>query len=303
MNSANNFHEVSYELHEKHHEITGELSALQQSWFTEDTVDYWRHERFYKTIVPLLKHNTNAKWITIGDGRFGLDSIKLKKIEPALDILPTDISPSSLEYAKQHGMITKYARVNAEAIDFPDNSFDFAFCKEAYHHFPRPFLALYEMLRVAKQAVIFIEPNEHYFKPLAGKWLKFLKNSIKKMIGKTVYHTDHWHYETVGNYIYSMSKREIEKVALGLNYPAIAYQYLNDYYEEGVEFGKKENNSKIFRRIKNKIKMNNIKCKLGLNVYSNIVVVIFKKMPDKILTEELRSSGFTVSELPQNPYV
>jgi hypothetical protein len=58
----------------------------------------------------LLKHNINAKWITIGDGRFGLDSIKLKKIEPALDILPTDISPSSLEYAKQHGMIIKYAR-------------------------------------------------------------------------------------------------------------------------------------------------------------------------------------------------
>jgi hypothetical protein len=90
------------------------------------------------------------------------------------------------------------------------------------------------MLRVAKQAVIFIEPNEHYFKPLTGQFLKILKNSIKKMIGKTVYHTDHSHYETVGNYIYTMSKREIEKVALGFKTTGHAYRYINDYYEEGV---------------------------------------------------------------------
>jgi hypothetical protein len=44
--------------------------------------------------------------------------------------------------------------------------------------------------------------------------------------------------------------------------------------------------------------MNDLKCKLGLNVYANIVIVIFKEMPDKLLTEELRRTGFTVSELP-----
>jgi hypothetical protein len=48
--------------------------------------------------------------------------------------------------------------------------------------------------------------------------------------------------------------------------------------------------------------MNDLKCKLGLNVYANIVIVIFKEMPDKLLTEELRRTGFTVSELPRNPY-
>jgi SAM-dependent methyltransferase len=40
-----------------------------------------------------------------------------------------------------------FQKENAEQLSFEDESFDFVLCKEAYHHFPRPMIALYEMIR------------------------------------------------------------------------------------------------------------------------------------------------------------
>src|SRR5688572_1586710 len=134
MESTKNFHELSYDLHKKHNVLEGnELSTMQKSWFRTDTVDYWRYNRMYIPITPLLKNFQKSKWITIGDGRFGLDSIKLKKIEPSLEITPTDISSDLLEDAKAKGLIEKYSTENAEKLSFLDNSFDFSFCKESFH--------------------------------------------------------------------------------------------------------------------------------------------------------------------------
>lgn len=300
--SVSNFHEISYKLHQKNNAIENSgLSEVQKSWFREDNVDYWRHERMYQFIAPILKKN--SKWITIGDGKFGLDSIKLKKIEPSLDILPTDISPQSLEFAKNSGLISKYDIVNAEAINFPDNEFDYSFCKESFHHFPRPYIALYEMIRVSKKGIVFIEPNEHYFRPVIEDTFLFFKNLIKKIFRKNIPHRDTWNYESVGNYIYSMSKREMEKVALGLNLPAIAYKYFNDYYEAGVESAKKDISSRVFRKVKKKINSKDRACKYGLTINSSIALIIFKEMPGKTEIDNLKSNGFEFIKLPRNPYV
>ena len=35
---------------------------------------------------------------------------------------------------------------------FEDNSFDIVFTKESMHHWPRPYLGIYEMLRVAAKS-------------------------------------------------------------------------------------------------------------------------------------------------------
>jgi ubiquinone/menaquinone biosynthesis C-methylase UbiE len=302
MKPSTSFQELSYKLHERHNIIeNGGLSDFQKSWFREDNVDYWRHERMYQAITPIL--TTNSKWITIGDGRFGLDSIKLKKIEPSLDILPTDISTESLEFAKQAGLITRYERVNAEAIEFSDNEFDYSFCKESFHHFPRPYIALYEMIRISKKGVVFIEPNERYFQPFLLDSIYSFKNFIKNLLGMNIVHRDFWNYETVGNYIYSLSKREMEKVALGLNLPAIAYKYFNDYYETGVEFAKKEISSRVFRKVKRKINSRDKACKYGLATNSSITVIIFKEMPESSEIAGLKANGFKFIQLPRNPYV
>ena len=304
MDETANFQETSYLLHETHHTLkNGELSDDQKSWLREDTVDFWRHDRMYKPLTPLLKNNPKTKWITVGDGRLGLDSIRLKKIEPSLDILPVDISTDLLEHAKRNGLINNYSRENAEKLSFPDNTFDFALCKESYHHFPRPFIALYEMLRVASNAVILIEPNDHYYSSFIRKAYLNFRNSVKRLLKKQVYHIDYWYYEDSGNYIYTLSKREVEKIALGLNFPAIAYLYFNDYYETGVEFEKQGRNSTLFRKVKGKIATTNWKTKIGLNNSSHLIAIIFKTMPGEKLIQSLEENGFTVSQLPRNPYI
>jgi len=76
------------------------------------------------------------------------------------DVFPSDVSGYLLQAAKERGLICGFAIENCENLSFPDASFDYVFCKESLHHFTHPWLALYEMLRVARRAVFCIEPND-----------------------------------------------------------------------------------------------------------------------------------------------
>ena len=50
-------------------------------------------------------------------------------------------------------------QLNAEALDLPDNSFDVVLVQDGLHELRRPVLGLTEMLRVARRAVVVIEPH------------------------------------------------------------------------------------------------------------------------------------------------
>ncbi len=299
-----NFHDLSYLLHENDNPIENEtLTELHQSWFRDDTVGFWRMIRPYNFLRSFLNLQKSTRWLTIGDGRFGIDSMTLKKVEPTLNVLPTDLSIAQLEYAKNQNWIEKFEKVNAEKVPYADNQFDYSFCKESYHHFPRPFYALYEMIRVSKKAIILIEPNDKKDAPIALKLIRQLKIVIKQMLGRKTPSIDTWNYETIGNYIYSISPREFEKVALGLNMPGFAYCYYNDYYEKGVEFAKADAKSPVYKQVLKKIRKADLKCKLGLEVYTSIVTIIFKQKPTGEELSKLKESGFTIVDLPKNPYV
>jgi len=305
------FHKTSYDLHaETFADIDPNRDALKESWFVEDTVDYWRHKRMFDPLLPLLKAHPGSKWLTIGDGRFGLDAIKLRKMEKSLDILPTDISPYLLQRAKAMELIKNYKVENAEDLSFSDDEFDFSFCKESYHHFPRPALALYEMLRVAKTAVVLIEPNDPNvvmpsvmanFSPILKTIRRVIKNRIKLMFGKSIpYYFGK--YETVGNYVYSISEREIEKIALGLDLPVIAFKGINDHYIQGVEFEKATEKSTMFGKVKSEIAKLDKKAEKGLVNYGLLIAIIFKNPIDETLMRELNELKFFIKPLPRNPY-
>ena len=175
-----NFVKNSYEKHTEEFNVAEENELKKQAtWFQEDNVDYWRHFRMIEPVSPLLKLNPGSKWLTVGDGRFGLDSVRLKKIEPSIDVLASDISPYLLEKSKEMGHISKFSVENAERLSFEDDVFDYAFCKEAYHHFPRPQIAVHEMLRVSKKGIVFIEPNDHTDIGLLGKFILNFKSLIR----------------------------------------------------------------------------------------------------------------------------
>jgi ubiquinone/menaquinone biosynthesis C-methylase UbiE len=170
MSSIDEFQSKSYKQHSEHfkeYTLNGDKSAHAKTWLEKDTVDAWRHRRMYQVLDPILVTETKAKWLTVGDGRYGKDSRYIT--EKGGDALATDISGYLLKEAKDLGYITEYKVENAESLSFHDSEFDYVFCKESYHHFPRPMLALYEMLRVAKRGVILVEPNDSY---ITDRYLK-----------------------------------------------------------------------------------------------------------------------------------
>jgi len=296
------FQRTSYQLHQEHFQDKHDPSLLDRT-FNQSTVDFWRHQRMYDTARPLLNHFSECKWLTVGDGRYGKDAVRLKSMSPQIDILPTDISPHLLKQAQKIGLIQEYGQENAESLSYRDDSFDVVFCKEAYHHFPRPYIALYEMLRVARQAVILIEPNDAEDKPL----LRHINLSIRKLLKRALgvdndYHRDTTRFEPVGNYIYSISAREMEKVALGLSLPVVAYKYMNDYYEEGVEDAV-AHSSVLYHKVARRIKRLDLLSRLSLQPYGLLIQIIFKNHPTDQLLKELRDGGFKIVHLPRNPYL
>ena len=300
------FKDTSYEEHTKHFGTINDEDI--QKWSRTDTVDHWRHKRMFDTLLPLLNNNKKNKWLTIGDGRYGIDAQYLQQYSD--NVVASDITGERLKIAKEKGYINEYSVQNAERMTFEDNSFDFILCKETYHHLPRPAIAVYEMLRVAKKGIVFIEPNdENIIIPQTQSfssaffWLKqSFKNLIKKQMKKPAYYNQ-GNYEDVGNYVYSISEREIEKIALGLNYEMVAFKGINDFYIAGVEHEPAVNGNILFEKIKKEILRFDNLVKNGNKKYGLLTAIIFKEMPSENCVKEMKEMGYKVTKLTKNPYL
>lgn len=294
--------------------LTNEKEAIHESWFNENTTDFWRHKRMYETIAPLANYYSNVPWLTVGDGRFGLDAIRLKKIFPLKHIFPTDIGENMLRISKERGFIETYGIENAERLSFTDNSYDVVFCKEAFHHFPRPYLALYEMLRVSKKAVVMIEPAEKLIvngvksKPYILSAIQLL---ISKILGKNyqpyvpaINQLSH-SFEEAGNYLYAVSIRELEKLVHGMDLGGLAWKGFNDVYEKGCEFEEAKPGNPLFDKLSKAIAYGDELCNTHppFHQHNMVSVILFKLKPDTAVLQELKRAGFNLPTIHKNPYV
>ena len=302
INTSDSFNEKSYQTHSGHFEKYrkgGSRAALARTWLDQNTVDFWRHNRHYKALDPILIHEKNSNWLTVGDGRFGRDAKYI--LDQGAEALATDISDSLLKEAKDEGYIKHYKKENAESLSFEGSEFDYTFCKESYHHFPRPMIALYEMLRVSKKGILLLEPNDDFISDsfLAGL-SRNIKIVIKRFLGKIA---NKHSFEETGNFVYRVSQREMEKVALGLNCRYVAIKGYNDIYLEGAEYENISANGPLQKKIKTMIKIADFLCKLRLMTYTLLAIYIFKEQPSNQILQELTKSGFKVIDLPKNPYI
>ena len=300
-NSTQSFQEKSYESHTKHfdkYSSGGKEEKHAKTWFEKDTVDAWRHQRMYHILDPILKVQS-SRWLTVGDGRYGKDAKYI--IDNGCKALATDISDALLQEAKNLGFVNDIKKENSESLSFNDLEFDYVFCKESYHHFPRPMLALYEMLRVAEKGVILIEPTDRYINDSVTDVLfRNLINLTKRLLGKKASKHD---FEDSGNYVFRISRREIEKVSLGLNYKIVAFKGINDAYLKGVEFEKLSEKGPLLKKVRAIIFIRDLLCKLGLMNYQLLASIIFKKKPSNSLMQDLQKAGYEIINLPENPYI
>jgi len=272
--------------HDKNHQ-----PLTNQDGLDANSVGAWRHLRMYELIHPLLKSAKGKKWLTIGDGRYGHEAHYIEQHGGIA--LATDISTTRLSYAQKIGYIKKYKRANAEKLPFADDSFNYALCKESYHHFPRPIIALYEMLRVAKDAVVLIEPND--VNKRGFSWARLW--SVEK-VGTQVDR-----FEISGNYVYGITRRELIKIACGIGLPTIAFSGIDDHYIKGVEEELLEQRGPLFRKITFLLKLLDLAFKIGIRDRSLLSAIIFKRKPSRAVRESLVSAGYNIIDLPKNPYL
>lgn len=273
---------------------------LGDAWREKNTLDYWRHERLRNSVKPIIEENYNATWLTVGDGRYGTDANHLLNMG-AKNVHCSDISDCLLKIGASIGFINEYSTQNAEALSFKNDDFDYVLCKDAFHHFPRPYLALNEMFRVARKAVILIEPRDH---KIDKAFFSLVYNGIRILLKRG---TNEHGFEEIGNYVYSTSERELEKFLLGQHYRLIAYNPVNDAYQEGIEFinadEKNVRNRIITIKIKFKIFLLNLMTILQLMNSGVLRVALFKEKPSDSLIERMKLFGWKFRELPKNPYI
>ena len=295
--NTSSFIDKSYSLHQEHlakqdQQGKDPLERIK----SPKNINHWRHERMYTPLLALIR--PNDKWVTIGDG-VGTDAYWLA--QQGVDVVATDIGDAVLKKAHEEGFIRKFDQQNAERISYADNAFEFSLCKEAYHHFPRPYLAVYEMLRISRKGIIFIEPQDPVMKvPL----LLFLKNVLYKfnpaLLSKIW--KNQYSFEEVGNYVYKISEREIEKIAMGIGLPAIACKGINDFYDGSAQMNQFPPDPAYFNKVKRKIAFRDLLCRWGIIPYRLLCCVIFKEKRSAPEIQALEREGYQYIELPPNPY-
>ena len=282
----------SYEQHAQLEQRQADGEQMPACFTAPNTVDAWRHRRMHEMLTPLIEASSGAKWITLGDGNYGSDAYYLQ--QKGVDVLASSLTDHTLKIAADKGYLKKVAAVNAEQIPYDNESFDFVLCKEAYHHFPRPAIAFYEMLRVAKIAVVLIEPYDG-----PKRLLDRIKEPMKKLLwGKS----ETIHFEPSGNFIYRIPPTEMGKKLAAMGYAAIAYKTFNDIYLPG--FGKSKEGASaghVVTRIA--IFIQDVLCALRLLNPALVALVSFKAAPEKDVIHRLKNEGYRIWILPVNPYI
>jgi SAM-dependent methyltransferase len=280
----------------------------------EKTCDAWRHLRMMNPFQPFV--NDTWSWLTVGDTN-GWDAARIAAMG-ASDVTASDLSNIRLEHSKNEGIIQKYRVENAESMTASTGGFDVVFCKEAFHHLPRPWMGLYEMLRVAGKVVLLIEPRDWIIDkgPVVASGPKGVVRSLLQWMGMRLGRRpkplgipamfqlgDTPHYEEVGNYMFPLSSRELEKVALGMDLPAVGFFSLNDHFQEdGYKFRAEEEDPE-FVRIRRLLDAADSISKGGMGSTSLLLAAIFIEMPEPDLRKKLTDSGWYIKTLTRNPYL
>jgi hypothetical protein len=296
-----NFQEKSHDAQKAHLEKLAEKS-VENFLFILKNRDCFALQIQHRTLSllnPFLIKKCN--WLTIGDYN-GIEANFLK--DNGQNATASDISDSFLTEIHKQGFISEYKIVNVENIPFDDNSYDYVFCREAYHHFPRAYLGLYEMIRVSSKAAILIEPIDILTKMPV---LLFVKNILDRFSPTFINKIwkNRFSFETVGNYVFKISEREVEKVAMGIGMPCIAFKGINVFnshknYPEAKEVPL---NKKLWNKVIFKLKILDLLCWLTLIPHNSLYTILFKSSPDEQQIRNLKDKGFKIIFLPKNPYL
>lgn len=261
----------------EHHEKAFEKRLMNGSvemWLNSDNADYWGNTLPLMKLKRLFENYPRSTILTLGDGKGGKDGRFFQEFGHSGTV--SDVATDVLAEAKNRGIIDNYLNINAESIELPNNSYDFCVCKEMLHHLPRPYLALYEMLRVAKKGVILIEPHN-------------MNSNISR---DRIAVAD---YEESGNYLYRFSVNELSMIARAYGIEAVGYNFgrVPEQKNAGEITGEelvayKNAKLQIFKELD---------ASKGNTYRSLLIFCLFKKLPESEVLNDLKFEGFITEML------
>lgn len=101
--------------------------------------------------------------------------------------------------------------------------------------------------------------------------------------------------------IFFISPRDIEKSALAVNIPQLAFKGLNDAYEPGLEF--EAMNSARGRQMRRRIAFRDMLCHLHLDKPMFLMAAIFHIPVTGDQRTGMEKTGWDFVDLPRNPYI
>ncbi len=285
--------ERSYQVHREAERRRRYSGVLPELITDPASIDFWRHERMKDLVDPLLATHPESTWMTVGDGRFGSDARSL--IRKGHAAMATSLTDHTLVVASEQGWIDSFSAENAESLSFDDNAFDFILCKESFHHFPRPPLALYEMLRVARLGVVLIEPLESG----RNRPLDWAKQKMKRVLRGDATSL----YEPEGNFLYRTDPRSLQKMLAAMGLRHLAVHHFNDFYMARFKAAPARSRDPAFWATRAGIGAQNTMCRLRLMNWGLGSVVLFSVAPEQAVLDALEAAGYDVIETPENPYL
>jgi len=160
------------------------------------------------------------------------------------------------------------------------------------------------MIRVSKKAAILIEPIDILSKMPMLLFLKNLCDRISPTLINKIW-KNRFSYENVGNYVFKVSAREVEKMAMGMGLPCVAFKGLTiDISQTNKELlYQTPANEKFWAKVKRKSNIRNFISRLHLLPYGHLCAVVFSQAPTNEMRQRLTNEGFSILDLPVNPYI
>lgn len=293
--STNHSKEQLFELQKSHADSiydsnqTGDVAKLY-----EDSPLRWSKSISVRDLLPVFATGRPHTILTIGDGS-AHEAVLLKS--QGHTVTASDIAIGRLEKIKDSGYIDDCLELNAESLSLQDNSYDFVLTKETLHHLQRPYLGIYEMLRVCRKAICIIEPATHYPSTIPTCLRQIFRRIARRPGSQTNPLLPKARYEDCGNYLYMFNPFELTQAALAMGITSVAYRYSHVVTRcpDGLPKAEAE------RWKKQKSRKHALMDKLVGDAGRKLLTfMIFKSGIDQSQRKRLEAAGFQVPTLKKN---
>jgi SAM-dependent methyltransferase len=141
-----------------------------------------------------------------------------------------NVTISNIDAGADAGELAPYAwsRQDAEDLDLPDESYDFAIVSAGLHHCASPHRALLELYRVARRGLLAIESRDSLLMRLAVAVHASDEYELTAVVAHD-FASGGVRNTSVPNYVYRWTEREVEKT-IAANAPHARHRFL--YFRE-----------------------------------------------------------------------